>query len=145
MKGYLLDVNVLLALAWPNHVHHRFARKWLAKNQFKGWAMCTLTQVGFVRLSSHPRLSEANQTPAAALALMVRMTKQAHYLFWREPTRGLSNNELQLIFDKVITHQQVTDAYLIGLARVHKGRVATFDRGLCRLFPEDTLLIASDR
>ena len=25
---YLLDVNVLIALAWPNHVHHAAAHTW---------------------------------------------------------------------------------------------------------------------
>jgi predicted nucleic acid-binding protein len=28
----LLDVNVLLALAWPNHVHHAASRTWFASS-----------------------------------------------------------------------------------------------------------------
>jgi predicted nucleic acid-binding protein len=29
----LLDVNVLIALAWPNHVHHGIARNWFRKQR----------------------------------------------------------------------------------------------------------------
>ena len=50
----LPDVNVLIALAWPNHVHHhpaRPARSWFAANRSTGWATCPLTEAGFVRIS----------------------------------------------------------------------------------------------
>ena len=47
----LPDVNVLIALAWPNHVHHDPARSWFAANLNTGWATCPLTEAGFVRLS----------------------------------------------------------------------------------------------
>lgn len=33
----LLDVNVLVALAWPNHVHHVSARRWFAAEAAQGW------------------------------------------------------------------------------------------------------------
>ncbi|NBP25094.1 MAG: hypothetical protein EBU81_11205 [Proteobacteria bacterium] len=26
-----IDINVLLALAWPNHQHHALAHRWLAR------------------------------------------------------------------------------------------------------------------
>jgi predicted nucleic acid-binding protein len=29
MKPYLPDINVLIALAWPNHLHHREAHFYL--------------------------------------------------------------------------------------------------------------------
>ena len=44
----LLDVNVLIALAWPNHVHHAAARDWFERHGQAGWATCTLTEAGFV-------------------------------------------------------------------------------------------------
>ena len=36
----LLDVNVLIALAWPNHVHHVAARAWFEEHREEGWATC---------------------------------------------------------------------------------------------------------
>ncbi|MGH9896422.1 MAG: type II toxin-antitoxin system VapC family toxin, partial [bacterium] len=49
----LLDFNVLVALAWPNHVHHQAAVKWFLTNQSGGWATSPLTESGFVRVSSN--------------------------------------------------------------------------------------------
>jgi len=54
MPVSLLDVNVLLALAWPNHVHHPAAHRWFAENHREGWATCPLTQMGFVRTVNQP-------------------------------------------------------------------------------------------
>jgi len=34
--SYLLDINVLLALAWPNHVHHGPALTWFAASHATG-------------------------------------------------------------------------------------------------------------
>jgi hypothetical protein len=34
----LLDVNVLVALAWDSHVHHARTRAWFAANSSDGWA-----------------------------------------------------------------------------------------------------------
>ncbi|MFN0130032.1 MAG: hypothetical protein ACKV19_25485 [Verrucomicrobiales bacterium] len=45
MKPALLDTNVLLALAWPNHQHHAQAHTWFSANAKKGWATCALTQL----------------------------------------------------------------------------------------------------
>ena len=45
MSVSLLDVNVLLALAWPTHVHHLAAHRWFAENSGLGWATCPLTQL----------------------------------------------------------------------------------------------------
>ena len=49
MKVALLDVNVLIALAWPNHVHHELSLRWFKEQQPRGWATCPATQTGFVQ------------------------------------------------------------------------------------------------
>jgi predicted nucleic acid-binding protein len=46
---------VLVALPWPNHVHHRAARVWFDREAGAGWASCPITQLGFVRVPSNPR------------------------------------------------------------------------------------------
>ena len=47
----LLDVNVLVALFDPAHVHHEVAHDWFAnhRGRGRGWATCPLTENGFVR------------------------------------------------------------------------------------------------
>lgn len=41
----------------------------------------------------------------------------------------------------VIGHRQVTDAYLVALARGHRSRLATFDRGLAALHGDEVELL----
>ena len=36
----LLDLNLLIALAWPSHVHHPQAHAWFADRAPSGWATC---------------------------------------------------------------------------------------------------------
>jgi predicted nucleic acid-binding protein len=50
----LLDVNVLVALFDPVHVHHEAAHKWFGQNRKSGWATCPLTENGMVRVLSNP-------------------------------------------------------------------------------------------
>ena len=38
--AFLFDVNLLVALAWPSHVHHQAALAWFQRNQAVGWATC---------------------------------------------------------------------------------------------------------
>src|SRR5713226_6496670 len=48
----LLDVNVLVALFDPAHVHHEAAHAWFGANRKNRWATCALTENGFVRVLS---------------------------------------------------------------------------------------------
>jgi predicted nucleic acid-binding protein len=51
---HLLDINLLLALAWPTHEHHSKAMNWLRSKQQAGFleiATCPLTELGFLRIS----------------------------------------------------------------------------------------------
>lgn len=143
MKGYLLDVNVLLALAWPNHVHHGISHAWFRTHRSKGWATCLVTQLGFVRLSSHPSLTSEPRAPGEARDLLRQMTKLPSYQFWQEPTGGLLEaTETTSVFSRVLTHNGVTDGYLVALAQLHRGKLATLDSPLARVFRETVELIS---
>ena len=72
MTSALLDVNVLLALAWPNHQHHGAAHRWFGKSGKHGWATCAVTELAFVRLSSNPSFTADAVTPVEAAALLAR-------------------------------------------------------------------------
>jgi predicted nucleic acid-binding protein len=50
----LLDVNLLVALFDPNHIHHDVAHDWFADHRADGWATCPVTENGFVRVLSNP-------------------------------------------------------------------------------------------
>jgi predicted nucleic acid-binding protein len=37
---FLLDVNILIALAWDDHTSHQAAHRWFASNAQTGFATC---------------------------------------------------------------------------------------------------------
>ena len=45
---FLLDVNVLIALLDPNHVHHDLAQAWFESARSRSWATCPITEIGLL-------------------------------------------------------------------------------------------------
>lgn len=132
----LPDVNVLVALIWESHVHHAPARQWFAEN-FGGnasaphFATCSITQSGFVRVSSNPKaLKEAISVREATAVLAVLMAHPRHRFLTDD--RGYVGNPL-VPHDKLIGHRQVTDAHILAIARRHRARVVTLDTGMAGL------------
>jgi hypothetical protein len=132
MSVGLLDVNVLIALAWPSHVHHRRAHAWFSANQSAGWATCPLTQCAFVRVSSNPKIIPEAVAPRAVLALLQEIVALDHHVFWPD---DLPFPHEAIPTELLVSHRQITDAYLLGLAIRNKGKLITFDHGLAALLP----------
>jgi uncharacterized protein len=129
----LLDVNVLIALAWPEHRQYSVSRAWFAKNRAKGWATCPLVQVGFVRIVSNPAFSaRAVSVQEGMEALRISLQDDAHQ-FWPDSISLLQ--ALDRMPSPLTGHQQITDAYLIALAMHNRGKLATLDRGISRFAP----------
>jgi uncharacterized protein len=130
----LLDVNVLIALAWPNHVHHRQALAWFRQHQSLGWATCPISQSGFGRVSSNPLIAERAPTPREALGLLTRIIALPHHVFWVDDTPFAASDFVDE--SKLLSYRQVSDAHLLGIALRHGGRLATLDRGIAALAPD---------
>ena len=84
MSVHLLDVNLLIALAWPHHVHHAQAHRWFSKIGIKAWATCALTQVAFVRISSNPKIIPDAVSPRDAVAMLAAIVAVAGHQFWSD-------------------------------------------------------------
>lgn len=126
MSGFLLDANVMIALAWPSHTAHDRAQRWFGKNAHHGWATCPLTELAFVRVISNPAFSPHALTPREALGLLSVNLKHPSHRFWSDAIPLLdATKDVQ---QKLVGHQQLTDAYLLGLALHHKARLATLDK-----------------
>jgi predicted nucleic acid-binding protein len=66
---FLLDVNVLLALAHAAHPAHERAEKWFSsQGQSVRFATCSITEIGFLRVSLNARLKSDIATAQIALA-----------------------------------------------------------------------------
>ena len=139
---HLLDVNLLVALGWGNHAHNAAARAWFTAHAPQGWATCPITQLGFVRISSNPRLPGGGATLVQALDALRLLTSHPNHVFW--PDDVAFTDAAYVPHASIRGHQQVTDAHLIGLAVQHGGRLATLDRALSTLLPpnqRDTVVL----
>jgi predicted nucleic acid-binding protein len=82
----LPDINVLLAMTDPAHVHHEAASQWFADASLRGWATCPLTENGFVRILSTPTYPGIRLRVADALALLETLLQNhaAPHHFWSD-------------------------------------------------------------
>ena len=127
MIRYLLDVNVLISLFDPAHANHEAAHRWFGRVGAKAWASCPLTENGFVRVISHSAYPTVDVQPREAIARLRTFTRShPGHEFWPDSISITGNG----IFDTayVTGSGQITDTYLLGLAKEHGGRLATFDK-----------------
>ena len=127
----LLDVNVLIALAWSNHVHHEAAHAWFVQRSQSGWATCLLTEAGFVRVSCNPKAVQHKVTPNDAIALLEQLKRVGSHSFW-PLDRSISELPGEIV-DRLQGYRQITDAVLVAVAMQRAGEIATFDAGLSQL------------
>jgi uncharacterized protein len=125
---YLLDINVLVALFDAAHVHHEPAHKWFAAVGQASWATCPLTENGLIRVVSNPAYKSISATPTEAAARLRTFCSQAGHSFWSDV---ISITDTALFdLSQLRGHQQITDAYLAGLAAHYGGKLATFDANI---------------
>lgn len=129
----LIDINVLLALTWPNHLHHAASRHWFKNACPQGWATCPFTESGFIRLSSNPKVFADAVSPRQALKILQSLKNRGSYEFW--PSSISLTDWPQEMMQRLTGYRQVTDLYLICLALSKKGSLVTFDRKLQELLP----------
>ncbi len=126
---YLLDVNVLLALAYRIHVHSRRATRWLYETRLGSGvvecprlATCAIVELGFIRIASGSTNLAENLNAARA-----------------DLCRLKSNLGLILLPDDVEANRQpswvtrpaqTTDGHLLELAAAHAARLVTLDGGI---------------
>ena len=134
MTAFLLDVNVLIALMWPAHESHAQAQNWFGRKSRQGWATCPFTQAAFVRIISNPAFSRDAVTPLEAVKLLGANLNHSFHRFWADEISFVQAT--QPFARRLAGHQQVTDAYLLGLAMHKRGMLATMDRALLALLPE---------
>ena len=124
MTTYLLDVNLLLALSDPMHIRHDSAHRWFAKKGRQAWATCPLTENGFIRIASHPNYPNRPGDVTAVVDILRQLCEAPGHHFWAEDISILQILEPEAL----ITHVQVTDVYVLGLAVHKKGKLATLNQ-----------------
>lgn len=129
---WLLDGNVLVALAIDSHVFHERVSQWFdALNE--PFATCAITEGTLLRL--HMKMA-ANSSPIVALAMLEAIHAMRDHEFWNE---GFSYREVPL--DHITGPAQVTDAWLVELARQRRANLATLDTSLAHFYSDVGFLI----
>lgn len=80
----LLDVNVLVALFDPSHVHHEAAHAWFGVNCKHRWATCALTENAFLRVLSNPAYPGSRTTVEDAAARLRTFCSDGQHVFWTD-------------------------------------------------------------
>jgi len=127
---YLLDANVLIALATPEHSLNARAAEWFVEGH--RFATCPITQGALYRF--HLRAG-VGATAESARLLLQSISALPRHEFWPDDA-----SYLEMPTTGITGHRRVTDAYLVQLAGKHGGMVATMDEGLAAIHPGTKLL-----
>ena len=128
---YLLDVNVLVAWGWSDHVDHERTAAWIAstgKRKAAKLLTSAIPELGFVRISvqrtaGHVTVKEASET----LAGMVAALGTRHAL--------LADDQGARHFPEWCSSaSRTTDAHLLRLAATHGAQLATLNTGISGAF-----------
>ena len=128
MSRYLLDVNVLIALVDPAHVHHEPAWQWFEAEGQAAWATCAVTEGALLRILGNPRYPNSPGSPAATAAVLAGLRAHPGHAFWADDLSLMADPRVDV--SRLLVHHQMTDTHLLALAVRHGGRLASFDRRL---------------
>ena len=131
----LLDVNVLMALLWENHEQHAQTRSWF--KSVSAFATCPVVQLGFARVSAHPLLGYG-MTPEAAFGVLRQLLADPRHEFIPD---DVSCADRVVRTELMTGANQITDRYLVALARQHKCSLATLDQPLAKSFAGELGLV----
>jgi len=122
---YLLDVNILIALAEPFHVHHKAVMRWI-NTPGLDWGLCAFSEAGFLRVAINPKAG--SHTVDESTSVLANWATSPGYRFW--PMTASWTALAAPFQERVFGHQQVTDAYLLGLAVKENGVLVTLDKAI---------------
>lgn len=128
MSVGLLDVNVLVALFDPEHIHHEPAHAWLAANRSDGWATCPLTENGLVRILANAAYRPEPEPAARIVERLGAFRSSGHHHFWPDDISFC--DEARFASGFPVRSRQLTDVYLLALAVRRQGNLVTFDRSI---------------
>jgi len=131
---FLLDANVLVALAWPEHTAHDQVGRWFDKWAKDGWATCPFTQSALLRILTNPAFSANALSIQNAVSVLETNVNRPGHQFWAATISMVE--AMSRVRGRLTGHRQITDAYLVALAMHHSGKLATLDRGIGSLAPK---------
>jgi predicted nucleic acid-binding protein len=87
--------------------------------------------LAFVRISSHAKIIPAAVSPPQALVRLRKIVSLPAQQFWADDVAPIDATRLSSL--ALVGHRQLTDGYLLALAKHHGGKLATFAGGVAEL------------
>jgi len=128
---FLLDVSVLVALHVPGNENYERVQRWFAQTGCHSFATCSITEAGFVRVSSQLSVKDGPVDFREVRIALANLSSLPGHMYW---PMDISYLQATASFEqRMHGHRQVTDAFLLGLALHYGGRLATLDRAIKHL------------
>ena len=99
--------------------------KWF-DSQARNWGLCAFSEAGFLRTSANPKAG--NLTVGDATDLLAALAERPGCSYW-PITAGWASLSAPFS-DRVFGHQQIADAFLLGLAIKENGVLVTLDKAI---------------
>lgn len=128
---WLLDGNVLIAMAIDDHPHRERCMNWF--KTIDSFATCPVTEGTLLRMHAQ---HAADKSLEAAWRTLEAYHAHPNHVFWLE-----NFSYTKIPPTRLTGHRQITDAWLAELAKRKGGKLATLDAPLSALWPNSTLLI----
>ena len=112
-----MDVNLLIAAICSTHTNHQKADAWTKDKEL---VTCPISELGFLRISTHPR--GLNCDMAGARALLEDFLSKHSVEFVPSDLPALKSHATR--------SDQATDIYLAELASARGMKLATLDTGI---------------
>jgi uncharacterized protein len=128
---FLLDVNVLFVLHQPRHISYEPVLRWFTRRPAVPFATCPITQAAMLRLLMQEIAGSTRFSIDEACAALENLVEHPRHVYWPDDTPYLEATTALL--KRMQGHRQITDAYLLGLARHHGGKLATLDKAIVGL------------
>jgi len=124
----LADVNFWLALNFKNHPHSDSAWQWMKDLDATSCLFCSMTQQGFLRLATNPRVVSSPLTHVQAWSKYDSFLSDERIEFIDEPP------DMELVWRSFSKGRRYSpriwnDAYLAAFACTARLKMVTFDKG----------------
>lgn len=121
------DLNLWLALADPDHVHHDRARHYWESEAAQEIAFCRVTMLGFLRLLTHARvMRNAPLNPTEAWEAYYKFTALPEVCFLGESPM-VESQFIEWTNRPHFASHGWTDAWIAATAQSCSARVVSFD------------------
>ena len=121
---YLLDVNALVALGIFHHGFHDRVNAWISSQEGAHWLTCSITELGFVRVSAQTPDYGFTVQHARTLLLSLKTNSRLRFMFIPD------GNDISSLPAWVKNPKQTTDGHLVQLASANGAVLATLDKGI---------------